>query len=342
MILPYFVNSPNIGFASTGWFFWMGNRLIISGACRCLAEINRKESVLTAKTPRAAVLPIRCVSALLFSVLMASCTATPNDPTLGLAVNPSVEQPMARSASLAGEQDAFIQTTAPTPTPAQAAEPASTSQTDASAAESIPLPSAVAFAANEKPSAAPIAGFDKAADGAPSLASATLTVPAAQPKPPVQEQTRTAEVPSSQVSNEAPAQQVVATAVPAAASAPETSLPGTSIENRVGNAHGGASPAVAARPVATASAQTPDQKRGFLSAFFSANQSNGAPAPIREAAHAPMIAQKTAKTPVEAQARSEPLVQMASLSSSDGSAGSERASLPGVRTTALFEISTLR
>jgi uncharacterized protein YcbK (DUF882 family) len=276
---------------------------------------------------------------------MASCTATPDTSSLGLAPSPSFEQPMARTNSLAGEQDAYIQSTPPAATPEKPAAPVATntvttSANEATPADAVDLPSAVAFAADEKPSVTPIAGFVKDADGVPSMASATLTVPAAKPQPPVQEQTKTAEVPASQAPVEAPASQAVATAAPVQAAAPASSLPGTSIENRVGSAHASREATVAARPVATASAQAPDQKRGFLSGFFSANQTASAPAPIREAARAPMIAQKDIKSRAVAQAKSEPLVQMASLSPSEttGSVRSDGAALPGVRTTALFEI----
>jgi uncharacterized protein YcbK (DUF882 family) len=92
--------------------------------------------------------------------------------------------------------------------------------------------------------------------------------------------------------------------------------------------------------MASAQPQPADEKRGFLSGFFSANQSANAPSPIREAARAPMIAQKEV-TARAAQTKAEPKVQLASISPSE-STGSVRndsgSSLPGVRTTALFEI----
>jgi uncharacterized protein YcbK (DUF882 family) len=198
----------------------------------------------------------------------------------------------------------------------------------------------VAFAPDEKPAVTPIAGFAKSADGVPSFASATLTVPAAQPKPQVQEQAKTAEAPAPTAPVAALAPQVIATASSAEASVPASTLPGTTIENRVGSAHDIGEAKASARPVATASAKTPDQKQGFLSGFFSANQSGGAPAPIREAARAPAIAQKELKSRTVAQAKGEPLVQLASLSSSEttGTVRNDGNSLPGVRTTALFEI----
>ncbi|GHD09642.1 YcbK family protein [Tianweitania populi] len=237
---------------------------------------------------------------------------------------------MARTNSLAGEQDAYIQSTAPAPAPKPASSPVAAQSQDEA------LPSTVAFAGEETSlSRSAIAGFAQTNDGVPSLASATLTVPAAKPKPVVQEQTKAVEVPAEQAPAAEPAAQAVAVAAPVVSTAPSS----PSIENRVGIAHG-TSPAVAARPVVMASAQPSDEKRGFLSGFFSATQSGNAPAPIREAARAPMIAQKelTSRT---AQAKTEPKVQLASISPSE-STGAVRndsgSSLPGVRTSALFEI----
>ena len=285
---------------------------------------------MTAKTPRAAVLPIRCVSALLFSVLMASCSATSSDPTLGLAADTSVEQPMARTNSLAGEQDAYIQSTPPAPAPKPMPSPVAAAETRDEA-----LPSTVAFAGEDTSlSRAAVAGFAKSDDGIPSLASATLTVPAAKPKPVVQEQPKAEEVPTEQAPAAAVAAQAVAAAAPAEPSAPVE----TPIENRVGSAHGTAQ-AAAARPVVMASAQSADEKRGFLSGFFSANQSDNAPAPIHSAARAPMVEQK-AVTSRAAQTKAAK-VQLASVSPSEstGAVRNDSAnSLPGVRTTALFEI----
>ncbi|WP_312796963.1 YcbK family protein [Tianweitania sp.] len=238
---------------------------------------------------------------------------------------------MARTNSLAGEQDAYIQSTAPAPAPKPASTPVATAQSQDEA-----MPSTVAFAGEETSlSRSAIAGFAQTNDGVPSLASATLTVPAAKPKPVVQEQTKVVEVPAEQAPAAEPAAQTVAVAASTVAAAPSS----PAIENRVGSAHG-TSPAVPARPVVMASAQPTDEKRGFLSGFFSANQSGNAPAPIREAARAPMIAQKelTSRT---AQAKTEPKVQLASISPAE-STGSVRndsgSSLPGVRTSALFEI----
>lgn len=235
---------------------------------------------------------------------------------------------MARTQSLAGEQDAFIQSTSSKPE-------ASKVSAEATTGDEASLPSTVAFAAEDKAPRTPVAGFGTSADGVPSMASATLTVPAAKPKPPAQEQTMTAEVPAAPAPAETPAIQTAAVTSPA----PASTLPGTSIENRIGSAHQG-SEATARRPVATAAAQTPGEKQGFLSAFFTANQSGGAPTPIREAARAPMIAQKEIKSRAVAQTKGEPMVQLASLSANEsaGAARNDGSSLPGVRTTALFEI----
>ncbi|WP_250157215.1 YcbK family protein [Tianweitania aestuarii] len=242
---------------------------------------------------------------------------------------------MARTNSLAGEQDAYIQAAepaaAPAPKPAASPVAAAESQDDA-------LPATVAFAGEDTSlSRSAIAGFAQTSDGIPSLASATLTVPAAKPKPVVQEQPKAAEVPAEQAPSAETAAQVVAAAAPEAA--PAQSSP--SIENRVGNAHA-TSPAVVARPVVMASAQPANEKRGFLSGFFSSSKSDNAPAPIREAANAPMIAQKAAAVSSASPAKAEPKVQLASISPSEAT-GSTRndseGSLPGVRTSALFEIS---
>jgi len=260
--------------------------------------------------------------------MMASCTATPNDPTLGLAVNSTVEQPMSPTASLAGEQDAYIRSSESATAPVSA-EPAADKPQSALSSEA--LPAEVAFAPTNNAVSAPIAAIGQADGGVPSLANATLTIPAQQPAQPAKEQAKPTEVAVQQP--EAPAApQAVATAVSADSAA--------SLESRFGSAPGMAAKAApAARQVASASG-TPDDKRGFLSPFFSADQSAAAPAPVRAAATSPLIAEKAGKRLV-AEGKSKPLVQMASVSPSNETTGTIRSesALPGVRTTALFEIS---
>lgn len=242
----------------------------------------------------------------------------------------SVDNSRVAASSLAGEQDAMLNAT-------QASEPAGE--------VGKALPAAVATAPTVNPeatelTAAATAAYAPTKTGLPDLATATLTVPG---KPAAVEQT--AAVPSSTTPAEpATAAQPTTAAIaePDAqrfAAAPATKMPGAVIEARSDD-----NP----QPVATTAAQSveagqvAEKKKGFLSAFFSPNQANAAPQSVRAAvASAKPISDATAR-PLIAKTDTKPLVQLASVAPTErrGATASDAGgnSLPGVRTTALFEI----
>jgi uncharacterized protein YcbK (DUF882 family) len=289
---------------------------------------------LTPESRRAFTLPIsrstsRCVSGLLFSVLLASCTAVPNDPSLGLAPSPAYNGGTFATSSgmavddgavqsLAAEQDQQIR--------AVAAQPSEGDAGGAQTASAVPTPFAPTPAGD--PIETMIASAPSDAQ-APDLATATLTVRREQPAPVVQAPIAATEQPEPQ-----PAPQAVAAIEP---STTTSRLPNASIENRLNASHGEGETHV--RPnQAAAQASTNRGKQGFLSAFFSANEAHAAPAAARETATSPMIEAKAVK-PLVASESAKPLVQMAAVAPREQTARSgDAGALPGVRTTALFEI----
>ncbi len=261
---------------------------------------------------------------------MASCTSTTSDPTLGLSAMP--DQPLAQGSSLAGEQDAFINSS-------QAATPQASISDD-----SGDLPASVAFAPSDNPednqSGNPLAGMGSQTNGVPDLATATLTVPGVKSQP-AQPPAQAAVADAQAASTPAAASETAPTTAQSAtqtASASAT-LPGRTIENRIGSAHQSGDAVASATPAAQSNPQSSQQKRGFLSAFFAPSKANAAPNPIRETAHAPAVAQKTVTASASASAATP--IQLASASAATEATSAVRNdgnSLPGVRSDTLFEI----
>jgi uncharacterized protein YcbK (DUF882 family) len=250
---------------------------------------------------------------------------------LGLAASPSLTSTSAASTStftaplpdtsgqsLAAEQDEFIQSSE--------AEPAASTYSTTNS-----LPAEVAFAPGANPAA-------PSGSGVPDLATATLTIRQAQPATSSAAPAPAAQVAAAPAQDPASARQAAAqraaAETPASAAAP--TLPGAFIENRVGASHG--SEAVAQQAAQPASPPQDARKQGFLSAFFAPPKANAAPAPVRAAIVAPAAAAKAGK-PLIDPADKKPLIQMASVEPAQrkGGAATDNA-LPGVRTTALFEI----
>jgi uncharacterized protein YcbK (DUF882 family) len=264
---------------------------------------------------------VRAVSALLLSVLLASCSAT-GSPELELAspsFTGSAEGEVVQSTESGAETEAYAGSglglpeeiaSLPMLKPGPAAEPAE------------PAPGRIVANAGPPPATPPAEAAGPALEhgGAVLTAGVMPEVPSAQPKKrgflSAFFGTSPAAAAPSPV-KEKPKPPATPAAEPQAPTAPAADKAGPVLE------HGGAVLTAGVMPEAPAAQP---KKRGFLSAFFGTSPAAAAPSPVKEKP-------KPSVTPAAAEPAEKP-VRLASLAGE----GSGYFELPGVRQTELFEI----